>query len=531
MPPLTFRQCRDAARSVRGTEYGPAAIRRLRGERMGLSRPRPRLAVLLYLAAAQGRVVWRSPTAFAVLEPPGADPGRVGPGRHARWARRIELGWPYLRDFGPFVLLIAALPLALFAGRYAQLFLAIDGLLVALYALALVTPVCIHGLLWIVRWLRGPRRGGRASVDRVLDRNWSIGLLHVKNPAAVETILRDCQERAVELAAGTDYAGGVLVCRDGAVTTAAARVAVAATTTAAAVPDTDEAMVVVRNPGDGPPTPVPARVPAFLGLFLGACMVVLAGQAWIIVDQGPADGQFTAYPDVLAWLLDQAWLFGDLGTTAPAWVPARAYGVLAQLLGLIAIGVLAKAGWLAYRAHQAAAAAGERAVERVIAEADTGLVFLSYRKGPHRGLVKALRRDLAGRLGEDRVFMDYRSIPLGSRSSDELRDALQRCQVLLAIIHKGWMDKLRAPRTGRDWVRCEIATALELGKVLIAVYFDEAQRLNAQDLPADIRELALRQDCWVRWQSGNLDDDLDRLARKVLVAARVPGTHSGQVTG
>jgi len=88
--PLTFRQCRDAAKAVRRTEYGPAAVRRLRGERVGFSRSRPGLALLLYLAAAQGRVVWRSSAAFAVLEPPGADPRRACPGRRARWAGRVE---------------------------------------------------------------------------------------------------------------------------------------------------------------------------------------------------------------------------------------------------------------------------------------------------------------------------------------------------------------------------------------------------------------------------------------------------------
>jgi hypothetical protein len=367
--PLTFRQCRDAARVVRHTEHGPEAVRQLRGERVGFSRSRPGLALLLYLAAAQGRVVWRSPAAFAVLEP-------------------------------------------------------------------------------------------------------------------------------------------------------------AATAIAAAVPGTDEAMIVVRNPGDGSPAPVPARVPAFLGVFFGGSLVVLAAQAWIIVDQGPAG----AYFDALAWLLDQAWLFGDLGTTAPAWAPARVYGLGAQLLGVVALGVLAKAGWLAYRAHQAAATAGERAVERVVAEADAGLVFVNHRKGTHRGLVKALRRDLAARLGEDQVFMDYRSMPLGSRYPNELRDALKRCRVLLAIIHDGWLADLRVPRDGLDWVHYEIATALGLGKVVIAVYFDDAPRLDARDLPPDIRELALRQDCRVRWHGGNLDDDLDRLARDVIAAARSHETRPGHVT-
>ena len=133
------------------------------------------------------------------------------------------------------VLLLAAMPLALIAGRYALLFLALCGLLFTLYLLVLMIRIVLQGLFVIIGWFRGPRRGARVSSDQVLERNWSIGLLHLEepDPASAEALLRACQERAVELAAGTDHAGGVLVCRDGAVTTAAARTAVAATAIAA----------------------------------------------------------------------------------------------------------------------------------------------------------------------------------------------------------------------------------------------------------------------------------------------------------
>src|SRR5215470_16493774 len=119
--PLTLRRCRDAARAVHHTEDGPAAVRRLRGERMGFYRSRPVLALLLYLAAAQGRLVWRSPREFAVLEPPVADHGWAGPGWHAWWAKRVEGAWQFLRIVSPMFPLLAALPLALLAGRSVRL--------------------------------------------------------------------------------------------------------------------------------------------------------------------------------------------------------------------------------------------------------------------------------------------------------------------------------------------------------------------------------------------------------------------------
>src|SRR5215470_2392851 len=108
--PLTLRRCRDAARAVHHTEDGPAAVRRLRGERMGFYRSRPVLALLLYLAAAQGRLVWRSPREFACWNHPlrtmvGRDPAGThgGPsesrehGSFCGSSARCSCCWPRCR--------------------------------------------------------------------------------------------------------------------------------------------------------------------------------------------------------------------------------------------------------------------------------------------------------------------------------------------------------------------------------------------------------------------------------------------------
>ena len=59
--------------------------------------------------------------------------------------------------------------------------------------------------------------------------------------------------------------------------------------------------------------------------------------------------------------------------------------------------------------------------------------------------------------------------------------------------------------------------ALELGRTVIPVYFDDARQLEAAELPAGIRELALRHSCRIRWEAA--DADLDRLHDVVLAAA------------
>jgi hypothetical protein len=69
-----------------------------------------------------------------------------------------------------------------------------------------------------------------------------------------------------------------------------------------------EEMIVVRSPGDGLPAPVRATEPAPLGGCFGGILVMLAVQALFIIGEGRLPAFPPAYFDVLAWLLDQAWL-------------------------------------------------------------------------------------------------------------------------------------------------------------------------------------------------------------------------------
>jgi hypothetical protein len=142
-----------------------------------------------------------------------------------------------------------------------------------------------------------------------------------------------------------------------------------------------------------------------------------------------------------------------------------------------------------------------------------GGIFINYRKGPHTGQVEALHDRLAEHFGADQVFLDLSMHP-GARYPDELRARVAVCEVFLAIIHPGWSTD--ADATGRpritledDWVRKEIALALEHGRTVIPVLLGKAALPRREDLPGSIREMPMRQRMQIA--QGRWRHDVNRL--------------------
>jgi len=134
-------------------------------------------------------------------------------------------------------------------------------------------------------------------------------------------------------------------------------------------------------------------------------------------------------------------------------------------------------------------------------------VFISYRRDDAAADAGRLFDDLARRCRRDHVFMDL-EIPSGSRFPDVLSNKLEVCDVVLAIIGPHWLDATdpdsgaRRLDDGNDFVRMEIAVALERKKTVIPVILPGARIPRPDELPEAIRELAwrnpfgLRRDRW-----------------------------------
>ena len=100
---------------------------------------------------------------------------------------------------------------------------------------------------------------------------------------------------------------------------------------------------------------------------------------------------------------------------------------------------------------------------------DEPAIFISYRRRDTGGHGRALHEYLSRRFGKDRVFFDRSTIESGDVFPERLRQGVEGCAVLLALIGPEWLD-VRSEDGGRrlddvdDFVRREIVLALEPGK-------------------------------------------------------------------
>jgi hypothetical protein len=98
-----------------------------------------------------------------------------------------------------------------------------------------------------------------------------------------------------------------------------------------------------------------------------------------------------------------------------------------------------------------------------------GGIFINYRRDSARNdRVRALRDRLVVEFGEGQVFFDEKSLDPGTEYADDLRARLGDVEVVLAIIHPGWVRDLKTG--GRDWVLEELELALRNRKRVIPLW-------------------------------------------------------------
>jgi hypothetical protein len=153
-----------------------------------------------------------------------------------------------------------------------------------------------------------------------------------------------------------------------------------------------------------------------------------------------------------------------------------------------------------------------------------GKVFISYRRDDSAGYAGRVHDRLVRDLGVDLLFMDVDSIDLGINFAKVLQDEVAKCEVLLAVIGPHWLvaqddDGQRRLDNPNDFVRIEIAAALQRDIPVIPVLLDGAKVPKASQLPSELKELALRNALEVRHTS--FHSDMDRLI--AFLTRRRPG--------
>jgi TIR domain len=146
----------------------------------------------------------------------------------------------------------------------------------------------------------------------------------------------------------------------------------------------------------------------------------------------------------------------------------------------------------------------------------TAKVFISYRRDDSAGYAGRVRDRLERELGRNLLFMDVDGIPLGTNFSKVLHEEVAKCGVLLAMIGPNWPDARDEHGNRRlddpnDFVRIEIAAALQRNIPVIPILLEGARIPKADQLPEDLKELALRNGMEIRHAS--FQDDVNRLIR------------------
>ena len=124
-------------------------------------------------------------------------------------------------------------------------------------------------------------------------------------------------------------------------------------------------------------------------------------------------------------------------------------------------------------------------------------VFISYRRDDVEGHAGRLFQDLATHFGESAIFMDVAGIEPGRDFRKVIDKQVASCGVLLALIGKTWLDSKNAAGVRRledpaDFVRLETVAALKRDIPVIPVLVHGARMPRAEDLPADLKDLAYR---------------------------------------
>jgi len=126
-----------------------------------------------------------------------------------------------------------------------------------------------------------------------------------------------------------------------------------------------------------------------------------------------------------------------------------------------------------------------------------GQIFINYRRDDTIGSAGRLYDCLAQAFSEKQVFMDVDDIDPGLNFIEVINRAVSKCDVLIALIGPDWLTltdeqgrrKIDMPE---DFVRLEIAAALERDIRVIPVLVENANIPSSIDLPDELKELVQR---------------------------------------
>ena len=173
--------------------------------------------------------------------------------------------------------------------------------------------------------------------------------------------------------------------------------------------------------------------------------------------------------------------------------------------------------WVKRKEEAAAAERGKAKRQRKRESAKPApKIFISYRRDDSAGHAGRVHDRLERKFGRGLLFMDVDTIPLGRNFVRVLSEKVAQCDVLLAVIGPDWLTACdeqgeRRLDSPTDLVRVEIGAALQRDIPVIPVLLDGAKIPKSDQLPQELKELALRNGINVRHSS--FHSDMNRLIK------------------
>ena len=143
-------------------------------------------------------------------------------------------------------------------------------------------------------------------------------------------------------------------------------------------------------------------------------------------------------------------------------------------------------------------------------------IFISYRRADSKYVVDRIRDRLIEAYGEDAIFRDIESIPIGRNFSDVLKEATTTCDVMLVAIGPQWAGITDARGNKRlfdphDYTRLEVEAGLANKKIpVIPILLMNATMPSAVEIPESLKDLLFRNAISIR-NDPDFTPDMQRL--------------------
>ncbi|MEE4280108.1 MAG: toll/interleukin-1 receptor domain-containing protein [Halieaceae bacterium] len=146
-------------------------------------------------------------------------------------------------------------------------------------------------------------------------------------------------------------------------------------------------------------------------------------------------------------------------------------------------------------------------------------IFLSYRRADSSASAGRISDRLQSRFGDNQVFQDVETVPLGVDFREFVAQKLEACDVLLVVMGDNWLGVVEGEEQRRidrpdDLVRLEVEAALQREIPVIPVLVGSKPVPSEAELPDSLKNLSYRNGVEVR-SDGSFDGQMTKLVAAI----------------